>query len=64
MFDEQAVGRGDKRHFSDLPAGESRVDIPPTGATGVWVNGQRVVGKNGPIADCGKPGMLIRAFPA
>ena len=45
MFDEQTVGRGDKRHVSDLPAGASRVDIAPIGVTGVRVNGQRVVGK-------------------
>ncbi len=64
MFDPQTVGRGEKRRVSDLPAGASRVDIPPLGLKGVWVNGQRVVSESGPIANCGKPGELIRRFPA
>ena len=64
MFDPQTVGRGEKRRISDLPAGASRVDIPPLGLKGVWVNGQRVVSESGPIAHCGKPGTLIRHFPA
>lgn len=63
MFDVETVGRGDKRHVSDLPAGASRVDIPPTGVKGVWVNGERVVNESGVLADCGKPGTLIRDFP-
>jgi N-acyl-D-amino-acid deacylase len=62
MFDEKTVGRGEKRHVSDLPAGASRVDIPPTGVKGVWVNGQRVVNESGPVEDCGIPGTLIRDF--
>jgi hypothetical protein len=64
MFDPQTVGRGEKRHVSDLPAGASRVDIPPLGLKGVWVNGQRVVDEAGPLTNCGKPGVLIRDFPA
>jgi len=64
LFDPQTVGRGEKRHVSDLPAGASRVDIPPLGLKGVWVNGQRVVDEAGPLADCGNPGVLIRNFPA
>ncbi len=62
MFDAKTVGRGEKRHVSDLPAGASRVDIAPLGVKGVWVNGQHVVDENGPIEDCGKPGKLIRNF--
>jgi N-acyl-D-aspartate/D-glutamate deacylase len=62
MFDEKTVGRGEKRHVSDLPAGASRVDIPPTGVKGVWVNGLRVVDESGTLADCGNPGTLIRNF--
>jgi N-acyl-D-amino-acid deacylase len=64
LFDPQTVGRGEKRRVADLPAGASRVDIPPIGLKGVWVNGQRVVSESGPIANCGKPGALIRQFPA
>jgi N-acyl-D-amino-acid deacylase len=64
MFDEKSVGRGEKRRVSDLPAGASRVDLPPVGLKGVWVNGQRVVNEDGPLASCGTPGNLIRNFPA
>ena len=64
MFDPQTVGRGEKRRVADLPAGASRVDIPPIGLNGVWVNGQRVVSESGRIANCGKPGALLRHFPA
>lgn len=63
LFDPQTVGRGEKRHVSDLPADASRVDIPPLGLKGVWVNGQRVVDESGPIRNCGNPGKLIRKFP-
>jgi N-acyl-D-aspartate/D-glutamate deacylase len=62
MFDPATVGRGEKHHVSDLPAGASRVNIPPRGVLGVWVNGQRIVDENGPVSECGKPGKLIRQF--
>ncbi len=64
MFDPNSVGRGEKHHVADLPAGASRVDIPPKGVAGVWVNGQRVVDDKGRVTDCGKPGKLIRQFAA
>jgi len=64
LFDPQTVGRGEKRRVSDLPAGASRVDMPPLGLKGVWVNGQRVVDEAGPLTNCGIPGVLIRNFPA
>ena len=38
--------------------------MPPAGVLGVWINGTRVVDESGPIADCGKPGGLIRNFAA
>jgi N-acyl-D-amino-acid deacylase len=47
LFDPQTVGRGEKRRVADLPAGARRVDIPPTGLKGVWVNGHRVVDERG-----------------
>lgn len=62
MFDPETVGRGEKHRVHDLPAGASRVDIPPFGVHGVWVNGRRVVDENGAITDCGAPGKLIREF--
>src|SRR3954462_701564 len=64
LFDPQTVGRGEKRRVSDLPAGATRVDMPPLGLKGVWVNGRRVVDKTGPLASCGKPGSLLRNFAA
>ena len=62
MFDPASVGRGNKHRVTDLPAGASRIDIPPAGVLGVWVNGKRVVNENGRITNCGKPGELIRSF--
>jgi len=47
-----------------LPAGASRVDTPALGLHGVWVNGVRAVNEQGPIADCGRPGKLLREFTA
>ena len=64
LFDPATVGRGPKRRVFDLPAGASRIDTPATGLHGVWVNGTRVVDENGPRADCGRPGKLLREFGA
>ena len=64
LFDPATVGRGPKRRVFDLPAGASRIDTPATGLHGVWVNGTRVVGESGPLADCGRPGKLLREFDA
>ena len=64
LFDPATVGRGPKRRVFDLPAGASRIDTPATGLHGVWVNGTRVVDANGPLADCGRPGRLLREFDA
>jgi N-acyl-D-aspartate/D-glutamate deacylase len=64
LFDPAAVGRGEKRRVQDLPAGASRVDTPALGLHGVWVNGVRAVDANGAIADCGRPGKLLREFDA
>jgi N-acyl-D-aspartate/D-glutamate deacylase len=62
LFDPATVGRGPKRRVSDLPGRASRVDTPATGLYGVWVNGVRAVDEKGPIADCGRPGKLMREF--
>ncbi len=29
---------------------------------GVWVNGWRTLGAGGPLADCGRPGRLLKDF--
>jgi len=62
LFDPATVGRGPKRRVWDLPGGASRVDTPAVGLHGVWVNGVRAVDEKGPIADCGRPGKLMREF--
>jgi N-acyl-D-aspartate/D-glutamate deacylase len=64
LFDPATVGRGAKHRVYDLPAGASRVDTPSLGLHGVWVNGVRAVDEKGPIADCGRPGKLLRDFRA
>jgi hypothetical protein len=62
MFDPKTVGRGPKRRVHDLPSGASRMDTAALGVAGVWVNGVRTVGADGVLADCGRPGKLLRDF--
>ena len=62
LFDPKTVARGPKRRVHDLPTGASRLDTPAIGLHGVWVNGQRTVGPDGVIADCGRPGTVLRDF--
>ena len=62
LFDPKTVARGDKRRVNDLPTGASRLDTPAVGLHGVWVNGVRTVDERGVIADCGRPGRVLRDF--
>ena len=62
LFDPRTVGRGAKRRVPDLPTGASRLDTPAVGLHGVWVNGVRTVGERGVLADCGRPGRVLRDF--
>jgi N-acyl-D-aspartate/D-glutamate deacylase len=62
LFDPKTVGRGPKRRVNDLPTGASRLDTPAVGLHGVWVNGVRTVDERGVIADCGRPGTVLREF--
>jgi N-acyl-D-aspartate/D-glutamate deacylase len=64
LFDPKTVGRGAKRRVNDLPTGASRLDTPALGLHGVWVNGVRTADERGVVADCGRPGRLLREFPA
>jgi N-acyl-D-aspartate/D-glutamate deacylase len=64
LFDPRTVGRGQKRRVKDLPTGASRLDTPAVGLHGVWVNGVRAVDERGLLADCGRPGHLLREFGA
>ena len=62
LFDPATVGRGERRRVWDLPGGASRIDTPPRGLHGAWVNGVRVVDEKGAIADAGRPGKVLRDF--
>jgi N-acyl-D-aspartate/D-glutamate deacylase len=62
LFDPKTVGRGPKRRVNDLPTGASRLDTPAVGVHGVWVNGVRTADERGVIADCGRPGRVLREF--
>jgi N-acyl-D-aspartate/D-glutamate deacylase len=62
LFDPSTVARGPKRRVNDLPTGASRLDTPAVGLHGVWVNGVRAVDPQGVIADCGRPGRVLREF--
>jgi len=64
LFDPATVGRGQKRRVSDLPTGASRLDTPAVGLHGVWVNGVRTTDGSGVIADCGRPGRVLKEFSA
>jgi N-acyl-D-amino-acid deacylase len=64
LFDPKTVGRGVQRRVFDLPAGAGRMDTAAQGVEGVWVNGARTVGADGPLATCGRPGKLLREFAA
>jgi N-acyl-D-aspartate/D-glutamate deacylase len=64
LFDPATVARGPKRRVNDLPTGATRLDTPAVGVHGVWVNGVRTVDGRGPIADCGRPGRVLREFGA
>ena len=62
LFDPATVGRGAKRRVHDLPTGADRLDTGAVGVHGVWVNGVRTVNERGVIADCGRPGRVLREF--
>jgi len=60
LFDPKSVARGPKRRVHDLPTGADRLDTPGLGVHGVWVNGTRTVDEKGLIAECGRPGFVLR----
>ena len=64
LFDPATVGRGEKRRVNDLPTGAFRLDTPAMGLHGVWVNGVRTADASGVIADCGRPGRVLKEFSA
>ena len=64
LFDPETVGRGERVRKWDLPAGADRVDTPPIGVEGVWINGRRVVNEEGVMKNGARPGRLLRDFAA
>jgi N-acyl-D-aspartate/D-glutamate deacylase len=56
LFDPREVGRGPKQRVFDLPGGHPRLTTPPLGVHGVWVNGERDLGR--------LPGRVLREFQA
>jgi N-acyl-D-aspartate/D-glutamate deacylase len=62
LFDPATVGRGPKKRVQDLPAGGTRLIMPPLGVHGVWVNGVRVADENGLRKLERLPGKVLRDF--
>jgi N-acyl-D-aspartate/D-glutamate deacylase len=62
LFDPATVNRGPKRRVFDLPGGHPRLSTGAVGVHGVWVNGVRIVGKEGPLEGAKLPGRLLREF--
>ena len=62
LFDPGTVGRGERVRKWDLPAGADRVDTPPIGVEGVWINGRRVVNEEGVMKNGARPGRVLRDF--
>jgi N-acyl-D-aspartate/D-glutamate deacylase len=66
LFDPATVGRGPKQRVQDLPAGGTRLMMPPLGVHGVWVNGERVADARGTLPDLrlskSLPGRVLREF--
>jgi N-acyl-D-aspartate/D-glutamate deacylase len=66
LFDPASVGRGPKKRVQDLPAGGTRLIMPPLGVHGVWVNGELVADEKGVRPDLQSskalPGRVLREF--
>jgi N-acyl-D-aspartate/D-glutamate deacylase len=62
LFDPATVGRGAKKRVQDLPAGGTRLIMPPLGVHGVWVNGERVADEKGMRTVNRMPGKVLRDF--
>jgi N-acyl-D-aspartate/D-glutamate deacylase len=64
LFDPAKIERGPVKRTFDLPAGEPRLSAQAVGVHGVWVNGTRIIGRNGERAGEKLPGQLLRRFAA
>lgn len=64
LFDPRTVGRGPKRRVFDLPGGAPRLTTDAVGVHGVWVNGTRVVGRDGLLDPAPRAGEVLTEFQA
>jgi N-acyl-D-aspartate/D-glutamate deacylase len=64
LFDPATVQRGPTHRVFDLPGGQPRLTAEAVGVHGVWVNGVRIVGRNGARIADRLPGRLLREFAA
>ena len=62
LFDPATVNRGPKSRVFDLPGGNPRLTTGAVGVHGVWVNGTRIVGRDGRPKTGALPGQLLRRF--
>jgi N-acyl-D-aspartate/D-glutamate deacylase len=63
LFDPQTVARGPKRRVFDLPGGAPRLTTDAVGVHGVWVNGERIVGRDGLLDPAPRAGEVLTDFP-
>ncbi len=64
LFDPERIDRGPKRRVHDLPGGAARLTTDAVGLHGLWVNGTRVVDRDGRMLSETRPGKLLREFDA
>jgi len=64
LFDPLTVARGPRRRVFDLPGGAPRLTTDAVGVHGVWVNGQRIVGRDGLIDSAPRTGEILTDFQA
>ena len=64
LFDPATVNRGPKKRVHDLPGGAPRLTTDAVGLHGVWVNGTRILGRDGEMTGAPRPGQLLRDFAA
>jgi len=62
LFDPRTVARGPKRRVFDLPGGAPRLTTDAVGVHGVWVNGRRVVGRDGLLDPAPRAGEVLTDF--
>ncbi len=64
LFDPSTVQRGPTHRVFDLPGGQPRLTAEAIGIHGVWVNGVRIVARDGARIADRLPGRLLREFAA